>query len=132
MQTPVNSLGTTAVTSAALERDPSFLRQLQNNHVGQSFAKQLSTKQDQKKVIIKQSGCPKKKKKIVFFIIFPQVYFQMGGVFFPPPSHAHPGSSLRGSEGWWRQGSAIGSIVSQRFVIILLRTADFAAKNAHS
>lgn len=49
MQPPVNSSETKAVRSEMLERDPSFLHQLQNNCVGQSFLKQLTTKQDQKK-----------------------------------------------------------------------------------
>lgn len=55
---------------------PSFLHQLQNNHVGQSFLKQLITKQDKKKSNYK---AVRLSKKIVFFF---QVYFQMGGLFF--------------------------------------------------
>lgn len=109
MQTPLNSLETRAVISETLERDPSFsfLHQLQNHHVRQSSFKQLITKQGKggkkKKRIIKQLVCPKK------ISLFFQVYFQMGRLFFP--SHAHPESALRGSEGWSRQGLPIESII---------------------
>lgn len=78
MQTPVNSSETKAVTSQTFERDPSFLHQLQNNHVGQSFLKQLIIKQDKKKSNYKAVRLSKK--KLVFFFKF--IFNWEGWVFF--------------------------------------------------
>lgn len=48
MHTRVNSSVTKDVISQTLPRGPSFLHQLQNHHVGESFVKQILTKRDQK------------------------------------------------------------------------------------
>lgn len=85
MQTPLNSSETKAVISETPERDPSFLHQLQNKHVGQSFQNQLITKEDKnkrkKKVITNQLGFLSKKKKIKSFFI--KFIFKWEGFFLP-------------------------------------------------